>query len=170
MASLLWTQCRKPPRALRRRAVRLSRGAGLKVHARVVDRRSAALTLLSGVAAAGAMPLWSGSATTSCWADEAAQTTYEKIPALADKDYGKRRTLYPDFLLSESGLQYKDVRMPSTSESGTSGRTVADGDLVVIDWRYTISQKKYAAVIAARVCVPHSSDASHIIVTYAPRR
>jgi hypothetical protein len=36
-------------------------------------------------------------------------TDKEYMPSIADKDYGKSRYLYPDFTLTNSGLQYKDM-------------------------------------------------------------
>ena len=58
---------------------------------------------------------------------------YESMPALAGKDYGKARVVYPDFTLSTSGIQYKDLL------SGSGEVTVTDGSRVVVDWSgYTI--------------------------------
>lgn len=57
---------------------------------------------------------------------------FEYQPALQGLDYGKPRTVYPDFVQKPSGLQYKVVK------EGT-GSTPAVGDRVVVDWEgYTI--------------------------------
>lgn len=55
-------------------------------------------------------------------------STIEAMPALKDKNYGKSRTIYPDFTLTESGLQYKDLA------SGSGDATAKDGSMVVVDW------------------------------------
>ena len=56
-----------------------------------------------------------------------------KRHSLAGKDYGKARVVYPDFTLSTSGIQYKDLL------SGSGEVTVTDGSRVVVDWSgYTI--------------------------------
>mmetsp|Transcript_11854 Transcript_11854/g.15503 ORF Transcript_11854/g.15503 Transcript_11854/m.15503 type:complete len:257 (-) Transcript_11854:448-1218(-) len=61
-----------------------------------------------------------------------AETKFEEMPMLKGKDYGKPRTIYPDFTQTPSGLQFKDVK-PGEG----SGAEV--GDRVVIDWEgYTI--------------------------------
>jgi FKBP-type peptidyl-prolyl cis-trans isomerase len=55
-----------------------------------------------------------------------------KMPGLQGKDYGKTTTKYPDFTATESGVQYKDVKVGS-------GETPQKGDRVVYDWEgYTI--------------------------------
>lgn len=61
-----------------------------------------------------------------------AVANYEPMEALKGKDYGKSRTVYPDFTLTPSGLQFKDLR------EGT-GETPKPGDTLVVDWSgYTI--------------------------------
>lgn len=49
---------------------------------------------------------------------DAAQRKYEYMPELEGKDYGKPRAVYPDFTMTESGLQYKDVRVSLLSFKG----------------------------------------------------
>jgi len=59
-------------------------------------------------------------------------STYEPMAALSGKDYGKPRTVYPDYIKTPSGLQYKDLR------EGT-GVSPQPGDTCVISWEgYTI--------------------------------
>ncbi|KAL3133141.1 hypothetical protein ABBQ38_007035 [Trebouxia sp. C0009 RCD-2024] len=57
----------------------------------------------------------------------AAAPKYEQMEALKGKDYGKVRTKYPDYVLTDSGLQYKDLR-------DGSGDTASNGSRVTIDW------------------------------------
>lgn len=52
---------------------------------------------------------------------------YEPMPALKDKDYGKSRMTYSDYVSTESGLQYQDLKV------GT-GVLPAKGNTVVVDW------------------------------------
>mmetsp|Transcript_20169 Transcript_20169/g.20271 ORF Transcript_20169/g.20271 Transcript_20169/m.20271 type:complete len:243 (+) Transcript_20169:91-819(+) len=62
----------------------------------------------------------------------ASKEKFEYMPALEGLDYGKARTVYPDFTQSPSGLQYKVVK------EGT-GLQPAKGDRVAVDWEgYTI--------------------------------
>ena len=64
--------------------------------------------------------------------DEPKKTDMVQMPGLKGKDYGKTTTKYPDFVKTDSGLQYKDVKV------GT-GPTPEAGDRVVYDWEgYTI--------------------------------
>lgn len=57
---------------------------------------------------------------------------YEPMEALKGKDYGKPRMTYPDFTMTSSGLQFKDLR------EGT-GESPQQGDTLVVDWDgYTI--------------------------------
>ena len=62
-----------------------------------------------------------------------AKQSFEYQPALQGLDYGKPRTIYPDFKQMESsGLQYKPVKEGE-------GKTASPGDRVVVDWEgYTI--------------------------------
>ena len=52
---------------------------------------------------------------------------YEPMPALKDKDYGKPRMSYSDYVATDSGLQYQDLIQ------GT-GAQPSKGDTVVVDW------------------------------------
>ena len=71
-----------------------------------------------------------------------AWSVVEELPSLAGKDYGKTRTVYPDFELRPSGLQYKDIVV------GT-GKEARVGDDVVVDWAgCTIGY--YARIFEAR--------------------
>ncbi|KAM7487061.1 hypothetical protein LguiB_024545 [Lonicera macranthoides] len=64
------------------------------------------------------------------------------VPALKGKDYGKTKMRYPDYTETESGLQYKDLRVGS-------GPTPKNGQMVVIDWDgYTIGY--YGRIFEAR--------------------
>ena len=59
----------------------------------------------------------------------------------AGKDYGKRRTKYPDFAMTDTGLQYQDLREGS-------GRIVEKGDRVTVDWDgYTIGGCSIGSVL-----------------------
>lgn len=57
-----------------------------------------------------------------------AASTMEAMPALKDKNYGKSRTIYPDFTLTTSGLQFKDLVV------GTGATSASTGNTVVVDW------------------------------------
>jgi hypothetical protein len=50
------------------------------------------------------------------------------LPALRGLGYGKATTIYPDYVLLESGIQYKDLRV------GDEGEVVKVGDKLVVDW------------------------------------
>nr|XP_027100461.1 peptidyl-prolyl cis-trans isomerase FKBP19, chloroplastic-like isoform X2 [Coffea arabica] len=64
------------------------------------------------------------------------------VPALRGKDYGKTKMRYPDYIETESGLQYKDLRVGS-------GPTPKIGETVVVDWDgYTIGY--YGRIFEAR--------------------
>jgi len=65
-----------------------------------------------------------------------------EMPALRGRGYGKPTTIYPDYVLTDSGLQYKDLR------EGL-GAVAHMGDKVVVDWDgYTIGY--YGRVIQAK--------------------
>ncbi|CAM8881851.1 unnamed protein product [Rhodiola kirilowii] len=67
---------------------------------------------------------------------------FADMPALRGKDYGKSKMRYPDYTETESGLQYKDLRVGS-------GPTPKMGDTVVVDWDgYTIGY--YGRIFEAR--------------------
>eukprot|EP00850_Spirogloea_muscicola_P023816 SM000391S15181 [mRNA] locus=s391:16643:18587:+ [translate_table: standard] len=64
------------------------------------------------------------------------------MPALKGKDYGKTAMTYPDYTLTPSGLQYKDLR------EGT-GPPPEPGNTVVVDWDgFTIGY--YGRIFEAR--------------------
>ncbi|XP_010453412.1 PREDICTED: peptidyl-prolyl cis-trans isomerase FKBP19, chloroplastic [Camelina sativa] len=74
--------------------------------------------------------------------DFAAASQFADMPALKGKDYGKTKMKYPDYTETQSGLQYKDLRV------GT-GPTAKKGDKVVVDWDgYTIGY--YGRIFEAR--------------------
>lgn len=67
---------------------------------------------------------------------------FADMPALRGKDYGKTKMRYPDYIETESGLQYKDLR-------AGSGPTPKMGEMVVVDWDgYTIGY--YGRIFEAR--------------------
>lgn len=74
--------------------------------------------------------------------ETAVATEFTDMPALRGKDYGKTKMRYPDFRETDSGLQYKDLRL------GT-GSTPKEGETVVVDWDgYTIGY--YGRIFEAR--------------------
>lgn len=85
---------------------------------------------LAKVAKIAAVPTAILGSTQLARADPSRKLEYQ--PALQGLDYGKPRTVYPDFTQKPSGLQYKMVR------EGT-GAAPQPGDRVVVDWEgYTI--------------------------------
>ncbi|KAH6809832.1 FKBP-like peptidyl-prolyl cis-trans isomerase family protein [Perilla frutescens var. frutescens] len=67
---------------------------------------------------------------------------FADMPALRGKDYGKTKMRYPDYTETNSGLQYKDLRV------GT-GPTPKIGEVVVVDWDgFTIGY--YGRIFEAR--------------------
>ncbi|XP_070027658.1 peptidyl-prolyl cis-trans isomerase FKBP19, chloroplastic [Nicotiana sylvestris] len=94
----------------------------------VVDRREVLLSSVGFLAAA------------ICNAGKAAE--FADMPALRGKDYGKTKMRYPDYNETQSGLQYKDLRVGS-------GPTPKIGETVVVDWDgYTIGY--YGRIFEAR--------------------
>ncbi|KAK8561518.1 hypothetical protein V6N12_048584 [Hibiscus sabdariffa] len=72
----------------------------------------------------------------------AASSGFTDMPALRGKDYGKTKMRYPDYTETESGLQYKDLRVGD-------GPTPEMGETVVVDWDgYTIGY--YGRIFEAR--------------------
>ncbi|OMO87738.1 hypothetical protein CCACVL1_08793 [Corchorus capsularis] len=72
----------------------------------------------------------------------AASTGFTDMPALRGKDYGKTKMRFPDYIETESGLQYKDLRVGD-------GPTPKIGETVVVDWDgYTIGY--YGRIFEAR--------------------
>mmetsp|Transcript_9837 Transcript_9837/g.11363 ORF Transcript_9837/g.11363 Transcript_9837/m.11363 type:complete len:284 (+) Transcript_9837:77-928(+) len=67
---------------------------------------------------------------------------FVSMPALKGLDYGKPQTIYPDYTLTESGLQFKDFREGE-------GEVASEGDQVVVDWDgYTIGY--YGRIVQAK--------------------
>ncbi|CAI8591685.1 unnamed protein product [Vicia faba] len=67
---------------------------------------------------------------------------FADMPALRGKDYGKTKMRYPDYVETESGLQYKDLRPGN-------GPKPKKGEIVVVDWDgYTIGY--YGRIFEAR--------------------
>ncbi|XP_030514403.1 peptidyl-prolyl cis-trans isomerase FKBP19, chloroplastic isoform X2 [Rhodamnia argentea] len=67
---------------------------------------------------------------------------FADMPALRGKDYGKTKMRYPDYTETDSGLQYKDLRVGD-------GPTPKAGEIVVVDWDgYTIGY--YGRIFEAR--------------------
>lgn len=67
---------------------------------------------------------------------------FADMPALRGKDYGKSKMKYPDYNETQSGLQYKDLRLGE-------GPTPKMGETVVVDWDgYTIGY--YGRIFEAR--------------------
>lgn len=72
----------------------------------------------------------------------AVASEFADMPALRGKDYGKTKMRYPDYTETNSGLQYKDLRVGS-------GPIPKVGDTVVVDWDgYTIGY--YGRIFEAR--------------------
>ncbi|XP_022145793.1 peptidyl-prolyl cis-trans isomerase FKBP19, chloroplastic [Momordica charantia] len=72
----------------------------------------------------------------------AVASEFADMPALRGKDYGKTKMKYPDYTETESGLQYKDLRVGE-------GPSPKIGDTVVVDWDgYTIGY--YGRIFEAR--------------------
>ncbi|KAJ6797746.1 peptidyl-prolyl cis-trans isomerase FKBP19, chloroplastic isoform X1 [Iris pallida] len=72
----------------------------------------------------------------------AVASEFADMPALRGKDYGKSKMRYPDYTETQSGLQYKDLRVGD-------GPTPEMGETVVVDWDgYTIGY--YGRIFEAR--------------------
>eukprot|EP00976_Prorocentrum_cordatum_P001966 39239-Prorocentrum_minimum.AAC.3 len=74
---------------------------------------------------------------------------YVDLPALRGKDYGKPVAIYPDYVLTESALQYKDLRIGA-------GEQPKAGDRVVCDWDGK-SLNAHPTRVKNLVCVSQSS-------------
>ncbi|XP_019052322.1 PREDICTED: peptidyl-prolyl cis-trans isomerase FKBP19, chloroplastic isoform X2 [Nelumbo nucifera] len=97
------------------------------------DRREMLLSAIGLIAGINSQSTNNGLAVASEFAD---------MPALRGKDYGKTKMRYPDYTETESGLQYKDLRVGS-------GSTPKMGETVVVDWDgYTIGY--YGRIFEAR--------------------
>ncbi|KAK9117723.1 hypothetical protein Sjap_016670 [Stephania japonica] len=67
---------------------------------------------------------------------------FADMPALRGKDYGKTKMKYPDYVETESGLQFKDLR-------AGNGPKPKMGETVVVDWDgYTVGY--YGRIFEAR--------------------
>lgn len=67
---------------------------------------------------------------------------FADMPALRGKDYGKTKMHYPDYTETQSGLQFKDLRVGD-------GPKPMKGETVVVDWDgYTIGY--YGRIFEAR--------------------
>ncbi|GMH09722.1 hypothetical protein Nepgr_011563 [Nepenthes gracilis] len=72
----------------------------------------------------------------------ASRSEFADMPAIRGKDYGKTKMRYADYTETESGLQYKDLRVGS-------GPTPKLGETVVVDWDgFTIGY--YGRIFEAR--------------------
>nr|GMD75723.1 peptidyl-prolyl cis-trans isomerase FKBP19, chloroplastic [Ipomoea batatas] len=99
----------------------------------LIDRRELILSSIGLLATAVCTSGSNGAALASEFVD---------MPALRGKDYGKSKMRFPDYTETNSGLQYKDLRVGS----GPSPKT---GDTVVVDWDgYTIGY--YGRIFEAR--------------------
>uniref|UniRef100_A0A7N2L985 peptidylprolyl isomerase n=1 Tax=Quercus lobata TaxID=97700 RepID=A0A7N2L985_QUELO len=103
-------------------------------YGKVVERRK---VLISSVGMLAAGFWWNASMDGVSVAAE-----YADMPALRGKDYGKTKMRYPDYTETESGLQYKDLRVGN-------GPIPKMGETVVVDWDgYTIGY--YGRIFEAR--------------------
>lgn len=99
----------------------------------VIERRQVMFTSLRLMAAALFVAPAAVASSRSDFAD---------MPALRGKDYGKTKMRYPDYTETDSGLQFKDLRVGI-------GPTPKIGDTVVVDWDgYTIGY--YGRIFEAR--------------------
>mmetsp|Transcript_39118 Transcript_39118/g.65724 ORF Transcript_39118/g.65724 Transcript_39118/m.65724 type:complete len:280 (-) Transcript_39118:156-995(-) len=96
---------------------------------RPIETRRSVVQLLSATLLAGTAPF-------------SARAEFVDLPALRGKGYGKPVTIYSDYVQTDSGLQYKDLRMGA-------GAQPKNGDDVVIDWdAYTIGY--YGRIVQAK--------------------
>ncbi|KAE8696630.1 Peptidyl-prolyl cis-trans isomerase FKBP19 [Hibiscus syriacus] len=104
----------------------------------LIDRRKVTVIGTVGLLAAALWHSSDGDIGTAM----AASSGFTDMPALRGKDYGKTKMRYPDYTETESGLQYKDLRVGD-------GPTPNMGDTVVVDWDgYTIGY--YGRIFEAR--------------------
>ncbi|XVF44368.1 hypothetical protein PTKIN_Ptkin02bG0114700 [Pterospermum kingtungense] len=103
---------------------------------RLIERRKVMVIAAVGLVAGA---LWDSSNQEIAMA---ASSGFTDMPALRGKDYGKTKMRFPDYTLTESGLQYKDLRVGD-------GPTPKMGETVVVDWDgYTIGY--YGRIFEAR--------------------
>ncbi|KAF5449206.1 hypothetical protein F2P56_029684 [Juglans regia] len=102
-------------------------------HGQVIERRGvliSAIGILAGY-------WWDAAIDGMAMASE-----FTDMPAIRGKDYGKTKMRYPDYTETESGLQYKDLRVGN-------GPTPKMGETVVVDWDgFTIGY--YGRIFEAR--------------------
>ncbi|KAL0385262.1 UNVERIFIED_CONTAM: Peptidyl-prolyl cis-trans isomerase FKBP19, chloroplastic [Sesamum radiatum] len=108
-------------------------GSGSLEHRPLIDRRQIVVSSIGLLA----VEIF------NCQRDEASTASeYVDMPALRGKDYGKTKMRFPDYTETNSGLQYKDLRVGS-------GPTPRIGETVVVDWDgYTIGY--YGRIFEAR--------------------
>ncbi|GLT46415.1 hypothetical protein SLA2020_201650 [Shorea laevis] len=100
----------------------------------VIERRKVVVAAFGFVAGA----LWGSSIEDGT----ATAAEFTDMPALRGKDYGKTKMKFPDYTETESGLQYKDLRVGD-------GPKPKMGETVVVDWDgYTIGY--YGRIFEAR--------------------
>ncbi|GKU92926.1 hypothetical protein SLEP1_g6581 [Rubroshorea leprosula] len=100
----------------------------------VIERRKVVVAALGFAAGA----LWRSSIEDGT----ATAAEFTDMPALRGKDYGKTKMKFPDYTETESGLQYKDLRVGD-------GPKPKMGETVVVDWDgYTIGY--YGRIFEAR--------------------
>ncbi|XP_050276052.1 peptidyl-prolyl cis-trans isomerase FKBP19, chloroplastic isoform X2 [Quercus robur] len=105
-----------------------------RAYGKVVERRKVLISSV-GMLAAG---FWSNASINGV----SVAAEYADMPALRGKDYGKTKMRYPDYTETESGLQYKDLRVGN-------GPIPKMGETVVVDWDgYTIGY--YGRIFEAR--------------------
>ncbi|KAG8649489.1 hypothetical protein MANES_08G100500v8 [Manihot esculenta] len=100
---------------------------------RDIGRREAVILSVGLVSGA----LWNATIDGGALASE-----FADMPAIRGKDYGKSKMRYPDYTETDSGLQYKDLRVGD-------GPKPKMGETVVVDWDgYTIGY--YGRIFEAR--------------------
>ncbi|KAL2559979.1 Peptidyl-prolyl cis-trans isomerase FKBP19 [Forsythia ovata] len=108
-------------------------GSGRLEHSPLVDRRQVVISSIAFLAA---------EFVNSRSGEASAASEYADMPALRGKDYGKTKMRYPDYTETDSGLQYKDLRVGN-------GPSPKNGETVVVDWDgYTIGY--YGRIFEAR--------------------
>ncbi|KAL0335888.1 UNVERIFIED_CONTAM: Peptidyl-prolyl cis-trans isomerase FKBP19, chloroplastic [Sesamum radiatum] len=128
-----------------------SEGSGSLEHRPLIDRRQVVVSSI-GLLAVEIFNCQRGEASTASELRQGISVevptgilftfTNNEVPALRGKDYGKTKMRYPDYTETNSGLQYKDLRVGS-------GPTPRIGETVVVDWDgYTIGY--YGRIFEAR--------------------
>ncbi|GAV80793.1 FKBP_C domain-containing protein [Cephalotus follicularis] len=102
------------------------------IYKQEIERRKVVLTSIGLLAGA----LWNSPMS------EALAAQFADMPALRGKDYGKTKMRYPDYTETDSGLQYKDLRVGN-------GPKPKMGETVLVNWDgYTIGY--YGRIFEAR--------------------